>query len=156
MKRLTTLTLITLLAVSLGLASDKKSGKEGDETKQVRAAELGFAAAAKARDLEKFLSFVDDDVHFFVAGKMVTGKQKERENWTPILGDKEMSIVWHPEIVEASGSLGYTTGPFEIKKAGKLVRKGRYATVWRRKPDGSWKVALDIGTNEPPPEEKKK
>ena len=153
MKRLLTAVLCALLLAGAALAKDNAETKE---TKEVRAADTAFAAAARARDLEKFLSFVDDDVHFFVDGKMVTGKDKERENWTKTFADKEMSIVWKPELAEASGGLGYTSGGFEIKKAGKLQRKGRYATVWRRKPDGSWKVALDIATSEPPVEEKKK
>jgi ketosteroid isomerase-like protein len=154
MKRTLALTAAIALLLTVLAAHDDKQ-HETRQAAEVRAAELGFAASAKARDLEKFLSYVDDDVHFFVAGKMVTGRDKERENWQNIFADKDMSIVWTPEIVEASGGLGYTTGPFEIKKAGKLQRKGRYATVWRRKPDGSWKVALDIGVNEPPAEEKK-
>jgi ketosteroid isomerase-like protein len=156
MNRNIAISLVLVLAVGLGFAVDPE-GKRPDATKQtqqVREAELGFAASAKAKDLEKFLSFVDDDVHFFIAGKMVTGKDKERENWTRIFADTTMSIVWHPEIVEASGGLGYTTGPFEITKAGSVVRKGRYATVWRRKSDGSWKVALDVGVDEPQPEKK--
>lgn len=153
MKRILTAVLCTVLLAGPVLAQNKGESKE---TQEVRAADIAFSAAARARDLEKFLSFVDDDVHFFVDGKMVTGREKERENWTKTFADKETSIVWKPELAEASGGLGYTSGGFEIKKAGKLVRKGRYATVWRRKPDGSWKVALDIATNEPAPQEKKK
>ncbi|HSE49262.1 MAG TPA: DUF4440 domain-containing protein [Terriglobales bacterium] len=153
MRKTLTIALCAVLLSSCALAKDSAETKE---TKEVRGADTGFAAAARARDLEKFLSFVDDDVHFFVDGKMVTGKDKERENWTKTFADKEVSIVWKPELAEASGGLGYTSGGFEIRKAGKLQRKGRYATVWRRKPDGSWKVALDIATSEPPVEEKKK
>jgi ketosteroid isomerase-like protein len=153
MRKTLTIALCAVLLSSSALAKDKGETKE---TKEVRGADTAFAAAARARDLEKFLSFVDDDVHFFVDGKMVTGKDKERENWTKTFADKEVSIVWKPELAEASGGLGYTSGGFEIRKAGKLQRKGRYATVWRRKPDGSWKVALDIATSEPPVEEKKK
>ena len=141
---------IALCAVLLGSLALAQGKTETKATKEVRTADLGFAAAARARDLEKFLSFIDDDVHFFVDGKRVTGKDKERENWTKTFADKETSIVWQPEVAEASGSLGYTSGSFEITKAGKLVRKGSYATFWRRKPDGSWKVALDIGSPAPP------
>jgi ketosteroid isomerase-like protein len=158
MKRMSALLAALLLLAALAGAIDPKAEKAPSSTTkqadEVRAAELAFAASAKAKDLEKFLSFVDDDVHFFIAGKMVTGKEKERENWTRIFADTTMSIVWHPEIVEASGGLGYTTGPFEITKAGTMVRKGRYATVWRRKSDGSWKVALDVGVDEPQPDKK--
>jgi ketosteroid isomerase-like protein len=28
---------------------------------------------------------------------------------------------------------------------------GNYVTIWRRQPDGSWKVAVDIGNQDAPP-----
>src|SRR4051812_28280350 len=113
MNRIFTAVLCTILLACSALAQDKGEPKQ---TKEVLAADVGFSAAAKARDLEKFLNFVDDDVHFFVDGKMVTGKIKERENWTKTFADKETSVVWKPELAEASGGLGYTSGGFEIKK----------------------------------------
>jgi len=154
MRRSVALAVLLLFVGGLLAAHDPKPDNK-TAAAQVRAADLGFAAAAKAKDLEKFLSFVDDDVMFFVAGRMMVGKEAERKNWQSIFSDPEIAIVWSPELVEATADMGYTTGPFEITRGGKLERKGRYATIWRRKPDGSWKVALDIGVNEPPQEEKK-
>jgi ketosteroid isomerase-like protein len=53
-----------------------------------------------------------------------------------------------------SGDMGYTWGHFEGHSkdaAGNDVTvKGRYITVWKKQADGSWKVALDAGANEPP------
>jgi len=31
-----------------------------------------------------------------------------------------------------------------------VVTSGRYITMWRKEPDGTWKVVLDAGSNEPP------
>jgi ketosteroid isomerase-like protein len=30
-----------------------------------------------------------------------------------------------------------------------VTTSGRYMTIWRREPDGSWKVILDASSNEP-------
>jgi ketosteroid isomerase-like protein len=31
------------------------------------------------------------------------------------------------------------------------MRTGRYLTVWKKQPDGSWKVVRDIGVQDPAP-----
>jgi len=58
--------------------------------------------------------------------------------WTPLGGG-----------VSASGDLGYTYGTYEFRSRdedGKLGSTyGKYATIWRKQSDGSWKVVLDMG-----------
>jgi len=34
-------------------------------------------------------------------------------------------------------------------KGNPVVTSGRYITIWRKQPDGAWKVVLDAGSNEP-------
>ncbi len=64
-------------------------------------------------------------------------------------------LTWTPTDAKMgpSGDMGYTWGHFEghSKDAnGKPVTtSGRYITIWRKQPDGSWKVVLDAGANEP-------
>lgn len=156
MKRILFLLFALFLAGSLGFATDPEGKKANatQQTQQVREVEIAFAAAARAKDYEKAMSFWDEDIHFFNEGKMSTGMAAQRKNWE-FLKDPNVTITWSPEIVEASGGLGYTTGPYELrvkqKDGTEKVSRGRYATVWRRKPDGKWKAALDIGSPEPPP-----
>lgn len=72
-------------------------------------------------------------------------------NWDP----KVYQLTWTPTDAQMgpSGDMGYTWGHFEGHSkdaAGNPVTtSGRYITVWRKQPDGSWKVALDAGANEP-------
>lgn len=72
-------------------------------------------------------------------------------NWDP----KVYQLTWTPTDAQMgpSGDMGYTWGHFEGHSkdaAGNPVTtSGRYVTVWRKQPDGSWKVALDAGANEP-------
>jgi ketosteroid isomerase-like protein len=53
----------------------------------------------------------------------------------------------------ASGDLGYTFGNYVLKakdKDGKpVVEYGKYATVWKKQKDGSWKVVMDMGNSSP-------
>jgi len=72
-------------------------------------------------------------------------------NWDP----KVYQLTWTTTDAQMgpSGDMGYTWGHFEGHSkdaAGNPVTtSGRYITVWRKQSDGSWKVALDAGANEP-------
>jgi ketosteroid isomerase-like protein len=64
-------------------------------------------------------------------------------------------LSWEPEYaaIAASGDLGFTTGPWEFRPGGAAsepVAFGEYSTVWRKRADGSWKFAIDIGIGHGP------
>ena len=71
--------------------------------------------------------------------------------WSP----KDYQLTWTPTdaAMGPSGDMGYTWGHFEghskDANGNPVTTSGRYITIWRRQPDGSWKVALDAGANEP-------
>lgn len=115
-----------------------------------------FAKTGAAKNIDIFMSFVAEDVRYYSAGVMRTGKLPFREGWAKGFSDPNWSITWAPLYAEASQSadLGYTTGSFEIHDRSAdgtpVVRKGSYVTIWRKQPDGTWKVALDIGSFVPP------
>ena len=56
-----------------------------------------------------------------------------------------ISLLWAPDLVEAlpDGQLAYSTGPVHVK--GKLV--ARFASTWRKDPDGRWRVVFDNGSD---------
>ena len=48
-------------------------------------------------------------------------------------------------------SEGWGIGAFDAAACGNpVVTKGRYMTIWRKQPDGQWKVILDSSSEEPP------
>ena len=61
-------------------------------------------------------------------------------------------FTWWPDtaVAAASGDLGYTLGSYAIVGEGErstdTIARGHYVTVWQKQPDGSWKIAVDIGT----------
>lgn len=83
-----------------------------------------------------------------IIGKVAIAKSA---NWLP----KDYQLTWTPTDAQMgpSGDMGYTWGHFEGHSkdaAGNPVTTtGRYITVWRKQADGSWKVVLDAGANEP-------
>jgi ketosteroid isomerase-like protein len=71
--------------------------------------------------------------------------------WSP----KVYQLTWTPTeaVMGPSGDMGYTWGHFEGRSkdanGNPVTTTGRYMTIWRKQPDGSWKVILDAGANEP-------
>lgn len=58
-------------------------------------------------------------------------------------------LTWEPEVadVAASGELGYTSGPYQVRpgRGAEPTGFGHYVSVWKKQPDGAWKVLLDVG-----------
>jgi ketosteroid isomerase-like protein len=83
-----------------------------------------------------------------VIGRVAIAKSA---NWSP----KDYQLTWTPTEAQMgpSGDMGYTWGHFEGRSkdvnGNPVVTSGRYMTIWRKEPDGSWKVVLDAGANEP-------
>lgn len=73
-------------------------------------------------------------------------------NWSP----RDYQLTWTPTdaMMGPSGDMGYTWGHFDghskDANGNAVTTSGRYMTIWRRQPDGQWKVVLDAGANEPP------
>lgn len=72
-------------------------------------------------------------------------------NWSP----KDYQLTWTPTdaTMGPSGDIGYTWGHFEGHSkdvnGNPVTTSGRYITIWRKQPDGNWKIVLDAGSNEP-------
>ena len=72
-------------------------------------------------------------------------------NWDP----KVYQLTWTPTDAQMgpSGDEGYTWGHFEghskDANGNPVTTTGRFITIWRKQPDGNWKVVLDAGSNEP-------
>jgi ketosteroid isomerase-like protein len=114
-------------------------------------ADRDFARTGAAKDIDAFLRFIVEDGHAFPGGEMSTGKPAFRELWAPLFEDPSTSISWAPVVARASqsGDMGYTTGMYEIRGTAEdgtpRIRRGSYVIIWTRQPDGTWKVALDMG-----------
>ena len=60
-------------------------------------------------------------------------------------------LLWEPRLgdIAESGDLGYLTGPSETIVPGQPPRYGNYFSVWKRQPDGEFRVILDVGGGTP-------
>lgn len=73
-------------------------------------------------------------------------------NWTA----KSYQLTWTPTdaVMGPSGDIGYTWSHYEghskDANGNPVLVSGRFITIWRKQPNGSWKVALDAGANDAP------
>jgi ketosteroid isomerase-like protein len=130
----------------------KNGGDHEADLRSIVEAERGFARTSVEKGTRAaFIDNLADDGVLFRPGP-VNGKKwwSERPSrpgvlsWQPVYAD----VAW-------AGDLGYTTGPWEFREKSledKPVAFGQYVTIWKRQADGAWKVAVDLGTSNPPPQ----
>jgi ketosteroid isomerase-like protein len=115
-------------------------------------AELDFAASVAARGVDAWVdAFAEDGMELEADGTIERGHAAIRDAMTPMLA--RAKITWHPVVVEVApgGDMGFTSGPYEVtvpaaSGAPRVVSQGTFITIWKRGPDGTWKVAADLGS----------
>jgi ketosteroid isomerase-like protein len=130
--------------VFLACATAALAEGTADLNQQVRKAEAAFAKTMADRDAGAFASFLSEEAVFFGPKTVSRGKAAVAEQWKRYFAGPEPPFSWRPEEVEVldSGTLAMTSGPV-FDAAGKRV--GTFNSVWRREPDGAWRIVLDKG-----------
>jgi len=114
-----------------------------------------FAQAVAAGGGKAFASwFAEDAVTLNNGRPAVLGRTAiaAQAQWDP----KTYQLTWTPQGAQMgpSNDMGFTWGHYEGRAKDKngqpVTLSGRYFTVWRKLPDGTWKVALDASADEPP------
>jgi ketosteroid isomerase-like protein len=115
-----------------------------------------FEKAVEAGGGKAFASWFADDAVTLSNGKpavMGHAAIAAQAQWDP----KTYQLTWTPEGAQMgpSNDMGFTWGHYEGRSKDKngqpVVVSGRYFTVWKKLPDGTWKVALDASADAPPP-----
>jgi ketosteroid isomerase-like protein len=121
---------------------------------QLIALETQFAEETAKGGGKAFASWFAEDAVTLSNGKPAVlgrGAIAAEANWDP----KQYSLTWTPQGAQMgpSNDMGFTwghyVGTYQDADGKPVVTAGRYITVWRRLPNGSWKVALDASANEP-------
>lgn len=138
-------------AAAIALAALQASPR-GDLARMI-AAERAFAAATRELGVrDGFLTFVmDDAIDVAPVGAtlgLVNVKERLRSQ-PPAALPLARQLLWEPRwgAISSAGDLGWLTGPYRMKdaKGADPDRHGAYFSVWKRQPDGTYKVRLDIG-----------
>jgi ketosteroid isomerase-like protein len=117
---------------------------------ELMAADRAFAQATAERGTDGWVEYFAPGGRMLGGSRIITGTDSIRAVMTPAFADTSFSLTWEPRFAEASedADLGYTVGRYESRRAGDVVGRGWYLTVWRRQSDGSWKAEMDIGSDD--------
>jgi ketosteroid isomerase-like protein/quercetin dioxygenase-like cupin family protein len=96
--------------------------------------------------MDKFVSYYAPDASIYPPGMPVaSGPGPIRDVLTKMNSAPGFALEFAASKadVSASGDLGYTAGTYQATMNG-AMENGKYITVWKKEPDGQWKVKEDI------------
>ncbi len=132
------------LAGESGLPPDLEGMAETERAFARTGVEQGFAPAFNEFFAEDGIVFNPHPARFREEYRKNPPQAAQRQfvlNWWPTYGD-----------VAESGELGYNTGPSlvtDLTLQKRPPRHGYFFSIWRKQADGSWRVAVDMGTDVP-------
>ena len=152
-----------ILVAALALSSCTATQPDASEaSNELRNLDAKLGQAINAKDAEAIASFYADDAILMpTAEPVVRGKAAITEEWKHILAipafqnESKLGGV----AVASAGDLAYTYGSYRSQlmgEDGKLVTEpGKWLTIWKRQPDGGWRIAVETyNTDIPPPDHK--
>jgi len=132
-----------------------KDTRAGDEA-TIRAYSATASEAARTKDVDKVTSFYADDAlafsNYSATTTTIEAMRADLRNAFSAPG----TLSWRTSAIEVarSGDLAYEHGRYTYttgEKDGKSkTQTGNYLLVWRKRPGGDWKIAVDTDTEDPP------
>ena len=140
---------ICLTAVFI-LVSCKPETNVADAKKEIEEADARQVQAFQTKDITGLTAnYSEDAVILPQNGPMVSGSENINAFFQEMSG-MTSDFTFSMNIFDASGDLAYEVGTYSGKFGG-MEDKGKYVTVWKRQPDGTWKIAADIFNTDLPP-----
>jgi ketosteroid isomerase-like protein len=118
----------------------------------IRTADSSFSKAAEAKNLDQTVGYYADDATLLPPNApMLTSHDAIHKMFGDMMGSPGFAIAWQATKADVarSGDLGYTIGTYTMTLNG-TTDHGKYATVWRKQADGSWKVVADMFNSDAP------
>lgn len=139
-------------AALISLASCAVADVPTDARTAVRCQEIAFSQSVENKDIEAFKSFLDDDARF-VGRSVMSGSDAIADAWKVFFAEDGPAIKWRPQFVEVldDGTLALTRGPYRMiskdADGNPVDQWGTFNSVWRKNPDGRWRVVFDAGSS---------
>src|SRR5215813_9438287 len=133
-----------LFSAILLFAAPLLSQSNAELKEQVRATERAFAKTMADRDHGAFITFLAEETVFFGNDNVLRGARQVGDAWKRFYEGPKAPFSWEPEQVEVldSGTLAISSGPVYDPEH---KRVGTFNSIWRREPDGHWKIVFDKG-----------
>lgn len=119
-------------------------------------ADKDFAAETARRGADGWADYFTEDGVLLPRAGRVDGREAIRERMRPVFTPENPRLTWEPTdaVVGSGGDLGYTLGRWATVTTlpdgrDSTLATGRYLSVWRKVPEEGWRVAVDIGNDDP-------
>lgn len=144
-----------LLVLLLSFIAFAQGNKISPAMQSLADTERAFARTSVEKGVrESFIAFFAEDGLNFQPHPVNT-QEAYRRRPAPA-GPQPFTLDWRPVFgdVSAADDLGFDTGPYTVTDKSTQPRPtqhGMFFSVWRKQPDGTWKVVIDIGISTPGP-----
>lgn len=149
------LILLAFATTGCGRASERATNDQAVET-SIRDLTKTYVSSANARDVDKVVAFYTADAVLLPPNhEAVQGHESIHRYFKSELMDAGFSNFDNQTIkVEHAGDLAYQRGTYVFQIAGKdgsnKIERGKYVVVWRRLPNGDWRMLIDSWSNNSP------
>lgn len=149
--------IVAIAVLSLALfGCAKKADIEGART-AIQAADAAWSTAIGSKNTDEFMKFVATDATMMPPNGPALNGADAITAWTSqMMQMPGFSVSWQANATEvaAAGDMGYTLGAYTsqmgMPDGSTMSDHGKYATVWKKQADGSWKVVVDIFNSDVP------
>lgn len=123
------------------------------ETRALMDADVAFAElSGSSTPKQAFATYMAPDGMMLPRGSQ--GAVEGTENIADLFGpdgDPGYQLLWQPQFAEvaAAADMGWTWGQYQVVVDGVETSSGKYVNVWKKQPDGTWKVRVDVGNQRP-------
>jgi ketosteroid isomerase-like protein len=143
---------VCLLGVTAACTPAPPDTRQAD-IQAVKDVEIAWAKDAALKDPAKFASYysADDAVGLFPNSPPITGRDNIQGALTTMMADPNFALSFQGTRADASkgGDLVYTVGTYSLttsdpKNKQPVTDRGKYMTVYKKQPDGTWKAVADM------------
>jgi len=149
--------LVLLAILMVALTGCAKKADVAAERDALMKADADWNTAMGSKNIDEFMKFVADDAVLMPPNTPAAGGGEGIRAWVgQMMQMPGFSVSWTATNadVAASGDLGYTTGTYQasmgMPDGSTMPDNGKFATVWKKQADGSWKVVVDIFNSDVP------
>jgi uncharacterized protein (TIGR02246 family) len=146
-RRLLPVLTVTSLLIAGGCRSKQPAGLTKEDRANLAWASETWERAANAKDFGTMASlYAEDAVLMPPNADPVRGRSAIQDYLTAFPPYADMQVS--PAEVEGRGDLAYAWGGFTMTvtppSGAPILERGKYMEVWRRLPDGYWRITHDI------------
>lgn len=139
-----------------GCAKSPVDTRAQDE-RDIRAADAAGLQAAQTKDVDRAVAnFAVDASWLPPNAPAVSGKDAIRAAWSRLMASPGFDIAWQIDKMEVAraGDLAYALYTYQLTTQGPdgktLTDRGKDMSVWKKQPDGAWKIVADTFSSDLP------